>query len=118
MNHKGELGEQLAREMLEKKGYRLIKSNFSTRMGEIDLIMMHRKRLVFVEVKSKRGHDQYRPVEAINPSKLKKLYRTAQFFLLGFKEPYDSVQMDVCEVYLDSRRVEHIENIDFDIIPF
>jgi putative endonuclease len=118
MNHKGDEGELLAQKALEKKGYRLIQKNYSCKMGEIDLIMMHKKRLVLVEVKARKDNAYYRPIEAINPSKLKKLYKTAQLFLMQYRGDYDSVQLDVCEVFLDHGQVEHIENVDFDISSF
>lgn len=118
MNNKGDEGELLAQRALEKKGYRLIQRNYSCKMGEIDLVMMHKKRLVFVEVKARKDNAYYRPIEAITPSKLKKLYRTAQLYLMQYKGAYESIQLDVCEVFLDRDQVEHIENVNFDIASF
>jgi len=118
MNNKGTEGELMALRALEKKGYTLIKQNYLSKMGEIDLIMMHKKRLVLIEVKARKDGAYYRPIEAINPSKLKKLYRTSQLFLMQYRGAYDSVQLDVCEVFLDSGQVVHTENVDFDISSF
>ena len=43
--------EKLAKNLLEKKGYKLIKHNYRGCFSQIDLIMMSNKYLVFVEVK-------------------------------------------------------------------
>lgn len=49
----GELGERAAKQFLESKGYKTLKTNWSTRAGEIDLIMKQGKDVVFVEVKTR-----------------------------------------------------------------
>jgi len=43
--------ENLAKDLLENKGYKLIKHNYRGRFAQVDLIMMSPKYLVFVEVK-------------------------------------------------------------------
>jgi putative endonuclease len=43
--------EQLGREFLISKGLQFVAKNFRTRRGEIDLIMLDNKVLVFVEVR-------------------------------------------------------------------
>lgn len=113
MNDKGERGELLALKAMEKKGYKLIRRNYICKLGEIDLIMRKGKQLVFVEVKSRDVGSYGRPMESINAQKLKKIERTAQLFLLGYRDPYDSVQLDVCEVFLDSGAVNHVSNVDW-----
>jgi putative endonuclease len=50
----GALGEEIALEHLQARGYRLLEQNHRTRHGEIDLIVCDRKTLVFVEVKARR----------------------------------------------------------------
>ncbi|MDE6385768.1 MAG: YraN family protein, partial [Eubacterium sp.] len=51
MNSLGKLAEIKASEYLQKKHYRLIDANYSSRFGEIDLIMQKGKYLCFIEVK-------------------------------------------------------------------
>jgi putative endonuclease len=77
----GEEGERLARKFLERRGYRIIASNYRTRMGEIDLIAEDGQTLVFVEVKA-RADDRFGgPACAITPAKQARLARLAQQFL-------------------------------------
>lgn len=51
----GALGERLALEHLERRGYRLVAANHRTRFGELDLIVRDERSLVFVEVKARRS---------------------------------------------------------------
>ncbi|MEA2128989.1 MAG: putative endonuclease, partial [Solirubrobacteraceae bacterium] len=37
--HLGRVGERLAREHLERLGYRVVASNYRTRFGELDLVV-------------------------------------------------------------------------------
>jgi len=61
----GKEGEEIARKFLVQKGFRLIESNYSNKLGEIDLIMLDKEVLVFVEVKLKIGDKFGSPEEMI-----------------------------------------------------
>ncbi len=43
--------ESLAKEYLQRQGLRFIEANFTTKVGEIDLIFKEAQTIVFVEVK-------------------------------------------------------------------
>ena len=47
----GQSGEEIALRYLESHGYRLVARNFTTRRGEVDLIVEQGELLVFVEVR-------------------------------------------------------------------
>jgi putative endonuclease len=51
----GDLGEELARRYLARKGFEIVESNYRTRRGELDLISRQDETLVIVEVKLRRG---------------------------------------------------------------
>lgn len=51
MNNKGKLWEIEAANYLRKHKYKLVDVNYTTRFGEIDLIVQNKKYLCFVEVK-------------------------------------------------------------------
>jgi putative endonuclease len=51
----GNAGESIARKYLESKGYRILESNFRRRSGEIDIVALDRRILVFCEVKTRLG---------------------------------------------------------------
>lgn len=77
----GVKGETLAAEYLEKKGYKIIERNFRTRFGEVDIICSDGQILVFVEVKTKIGHDFGEPEEMVNKRKLSQVKTMGEVYL-------------------------------------
>lgn len=68
----GDLGERLAAQHLTRAGYTILASNFRTRFGELDLVAVNSRCLIFCEVKTRiagtrRGPDG--PFDAIGPKK-------------------------------------------------
>ncbi len=51
----GDIGEQLAAEHLQRRGYTIVERNYRTRWGELDLIAFDGRVLAFVEVKTRRA---------------------------------------------------------------
>lgn len=81
--------EQKAADYLVKNGYELLDRNFRCKIGEIDLIARNEGYLCFIEVKYRSGTSKGFPAEAINYSKIRRITRTAQFYLLLHKLPQD-----------------------------
>ncbi len=111
---KGRKGEDAAAEFLKKKGYKLITRNFRWRGGEIDLIFVRKKTLIFVEVRSFSANSMgIEPIETIGPSKVEKLLKTAMVFVEAHPEfqGYD-LRFDAIGVKFNRNGVEfnHIEN--------
>ena len=69
----GKLGEEIAKKYLELKGYKIIDRNYKTKFGEIDLVCKKGKRLIIIEVRTKKGLDFGTPEESLNRKKLKKI---------------------------------------------
>ena len=122
----GATGEEIAASFLVKKAYRILEKNYSTKFGEIDLICSHstssgHEVLCFVEVKLKRGDFFGTPEEMIGTTKLGKVQRMAEFYLMDKPEMakrYDSFSIDaVCIVLGENEELERInyyENIGFE----
>ena len=76
----GELGEKIAEEHLQHRGYRILARNFRTRFGELDLVAADERTLVFCEVKTRvsgsRGGPAG-PLDAIGTRKRERLRRMA-----------------------------------------
>lgn len=93
----GDIAEMMALNYLEQQGLKLINKNFTSRFGEIDLIMQDNDTLTFIEVK-KRTSGIDNAVESITYAKQKKLILTAQYFLLKIKKTvncrFDVVAID------------------------
>lgn len=77
----GAWAEDHARKHLEGQGLRLVEKNFTTRFGEIDLIMRDDRTLVFVEVRLRKNLDYGHPAESITAAKCGRIRRTAESFL-------------------------------------
>ena len=103
----GQAGEDAALEHLQKNGLQLVERNFRCKAGEIDLIMQERGTLVFVEVR-KRGDTRFGGAAAsVTWQKQRRLIRTAQFYLLRFRDP-PPCRFDV--VAFDAGQVEWLKN--------
>lgn len=77
----GENSETLALEYLQSHGLTLIERNFSCKLGEIDLIMMDKHALVFIEVRSRTKADAFDPIESITYHKQRRLLQTGTYYL-------------------------------------
>ncbi len=81
MNPDGAAAESAALLFLKRQGLTLLRKNFRSKRGEIDIIMLAKGTLVFVEVRH-RSHGRYGGAAAsITRSKQTKLRHTAQLFL-------------------------------------
>ncbi len=106
----GNRGEDIATEYLWKKGYKIIERNFRTRFGEIDIVCRDGQTLVFVEVKTKIGHDFGEPEEMVNKSKIVKVKRMGEVYLQD-KGLDVSCRVDVVAIVIEnSWSVEKIEH--------
>ncbi|MDD8015241.1 MAG: YraN family protein [Acidobacteriota bacterium] len=74
-------GEKTAVDYLRKKKYSIIARAFRLYRGEIDIIAVDGKTLVFVEVKTRSAEDFGRAEEAVTPAKQDQIRRIAQGFL-------------------------------------
>lgn len=77
----GKLAERLALEYLQSQSLKLIANNWRCPRGEIDLIMLEKNTLVFIEVRYRRQILWGLPSETINLAKRNKIIMTAQLFL-------------------------------------
>ncbi|MHB1661029.1 MAG: YraN family protein [bacterium] len=81
---KGDEGEIIAAEFLEKIGYRIIKTKFRKGRNEIDIIAESENgALNFIEVKARFENRFGKPYEAVDRKKLKKIIDVSNFFLMN-----------------------------------
>lgn len=77
----GESAEQDACKFLIKNKLKLVSKNFNCKFGEIDLIMLDKQSLVFVEVRYRKNSQFGSGAESITISKQRKLIKTASYYL-------------------------------------
>jgi putative endonuclease len=108
----GKEGERLAERYLQSKGYKLVERNYRCSAGELDLIVLDRRVIVFVEVKTRTGQGFGTPFEAVEFRKQRKMIQAAQFFLAQKGLQQRDARFDVVGVSWAGREpvLEHIEN--------
>lgn len=106
----GRSGEDIAASYLQKKGYEVIDRNYTTSVGEIDLIVAGDGYLVFVEVKLRYDDEHGYAADAVNHIKRKKISQVASQYIKRFRLFDKAVRFDVVEVYTSDKKVVHIEN--------
>ena len=110
----GKIGEALAIEHFKARGYEIRAQNYRTRSGEIDLIVQRGKRVVFVEVKTRRSSKFGIPQAAVTPTKQRQISKIALSYLQKHKLLDVPCQFDVVAIVLSWNfeliKLQHIEN--------
>ena len=109
----GRDGEQIAADFLKKLGYKILCRNWKTpRWGEIDIVALDGKDLVFAEVKTRTTLYGGEPLEAVNYYKLRTLKRAALYFKEANPNTPNSLRIDVLSIILFNPPViEHLKNV-------
>lgn len=100
----GKWGEELAVAHLTGKGYAIVETNWRIDHFEIDIVAMHAGRLVFVEVKTRKGLDSD-PIEAITRKKQANMVASANAYVQLKKLPHE-LQFDVISIRGDEQKHE------------
>lgn len=138
----GAIGEQIAQDFLVQQGIQICETNYSCRLGEIDIIAKRNNCIHFIEVKTitfslennklpgKVTHNvsretfikEYRRTtnsfQNITPQKLKKIVRTIYHYLHTKHIPINNPwQIDGIGITIDTatkniRKLEYIEHIN------
>jgi putative endonuclease len=110
----GQRGEDAAASYLRKQGYRVLARGHDSRLGELDIVAVDGRTIVFVEVKTRRSTDAGHPTEAIDPHKEQRMTQAALGYLkaqhlLGYAARFDVIAVTWPE---NARRpeIEHYEN--------
>ncbi len=109
----GKIGEELGAACLEKKGYKVLRKNFTTPFGEIDAIASKDGYTVFIEVKTRSTSSLGPPCLAVTYAKKRHIIKNALFYLKRYGLVGTYWRIDVVSVKLDSAyRLENIEIIE------
>lgn len=111
MNNLGKLYEIKAANYLRKKRYKLVEANYTTRFGEIDLIVRNRKYICFVEVKQRNFNSIATPGEFVDNSKQKKIIASAQQYLSSHKVNLQP-RFDVVEIITENNVIKYIKHLE------
>jgi putative endonuclease len=106
----GKQGEEIALRFLKKKGYRIIQTNYSCKLGEVDIVATEKDVIVFIEVKTRTSLAFGPPQLAVTPAKQHQLSKAALYFLKEKKLENAKARFDVVAILLQPG-VEEIELI-------
>lgn len=109
---KGLYGENLASKHLISKGYKIIDRNYRTKIGEIDIIAIKSRVIVFVEVKTRSSTKYGFPYEAVNKKKQDRIIKSSFVYIKQNNIRDYQIRYDIIEVYLhEDSKINHIENV-------
>ena len=91
----GRMGENYAADYLSQLGYKIIERNIRLPEGEIDIIAIHDKSLIIIEVKTRRDNRFGEGYQAVNAKKQKKLRLLALSYLQTHIEYRLPIRFDV-----------------------
>ncbi len=77
----GAFGEAAVAAWYRQRGATIVDRNWRVKEGELDLVVLQRGRLTFVEVKTRRSTRFGSPVEAVTPTKAARLRRLIGLWL-------------------------------------
>ena len=77
----GSEGEKRVANYLRKKGFSVIKQNYSCKYGEIDIIAQDHEYILFVEVKTRKTDSLVSGIEAVDGFKQGRIIKTAGDFI-------------------------------------
>jgi putative endonuclease len=105
----GTRSERAAARFLRRLGYRILACNYTCPHGELDLIALDGRCLVFVEVRSTGSADADRPAASVDEAKQRRLTRLALYFLQEHRLLECSARFDVLALsWPEGQREPHI----------
>lgn len=100
----GKIGEAIAVRELKKLGYIILKTNYRSNYGEIDIIAKERDYYVFVEVKTRYNQTHDEALESITKYKQRNIIRTATAYIQEEKLNDVDYRIDAVTIVKDGGR--------------
>ena len=111
-NELGKIGEQLAKDFLSRKGYKIVAQNYYYDKAEVDIIAQKEPEIiVIVEVKTRNSDYFGDPQDFVKPSKIKLLVKAANEYVVSNDLDVE-VRFDIIAVLKNKtiEQVKHFEN--------
>lgn len=110
----GKRGEKAAERFLKRLGYKIVARGDRAKLGEMDLVAVDGRTVVFVEVKTRTTDFAGHPGDAVDMQKQRRLTRAALGFLKRHQLLEYSSRFDVIAVTWANQRkppvIEHIKH--------
>lgn len=110
----GRRGEAEAAKYLRGIGYRIVATRERLLRGDIDLVALDGRTVVFVEVRSRSDTAHGHPAETVGPAKQRRIVQLATAYIRRHRLEDCAARIDVVTVVFDgpdaSPRLEHFQN--------
>jgi len=107
----GKRGEQLAKEYLQKKGYKILKSNYRVGNAEVDLIAEFNKTTIFIEVKTRMQSKYGTPEMAVTQEKRRNMKRVARAYI-QYNKLQGEVRFDIISITFSNKNDYELMHFD------
>ena len=104
----GKTGEDKVANFLKKSGFKVLKRNYQSKFGEIDIIAENNEYILFVEVKTRKENSLVSGVDAVNFHNQQRILLTAQDFI-SKTECELQPRFDVAEVIVNEADPENLK---------
>ncbi len=105
----GSFEEDIAISYLIENGFEILERNFKCKIGEIDVIAKKDNIIRFIEIKFRKDNTAGGAHFAIRNSKLLKISRVAQFYIMT--HPNNSSSYSIDAILIENESIEYLENI-------
>lgn len=106
-NDFGKAGEDIAVDYLTAEGYRVLDRNWRSGHKELDIVAEKDGVLVVVEVKSRKSNRYGNVVDAVSPSKIRKVVMAADAYIRYNRIDFP-VRFDVICILESNGHIDHI----------
>jgi len=116
-NETGKKGEVIAKKYLEKKGYKIVETNWRYKNDEIDIIAETDDLIVILEVKTRSSNYYGEPEVFVTRQKQRFLIRGANAYV-QYNKIDKEVRFDIVSIllYQDKQKINHIEDAFYPIV--
>ena len=110
-NELGKKGEQLAVDLLQKKGYDIVERNYRFDKSEVDIIAQKVDVLAIVEVKTRSSTDFGNPQDFVKPKQIQRLVKAVDEYVSVNNLDVD-VRFDIVAIVKNGKQydIEHLED--------
>ena len=107
----GAWGEEYAARYLGREGYQIVRRNWRSAAGEVDIVARAGTMFVICEVKTRKSISRGHPSQAVTPHRLHRLVAAAELWLAD--HPRCSARVDVISIIAgaDDITLEHAQAV-------
>ncbi|WP_159022287.1 YraN family protein [Formosa sp. L2A11] len=110
-NELGELGEDMAVDFLQKKGYEILERNYRYRKAEVDILAKTDDVLAVIEVKTRSSAFFGDPQDFVKPKQIQRLVTAVDAYVANNNLDLE-VRFDIIAIVKTNKKfeLEHLEN--------